>query len=414
MACPGPFQRGQLLLPRLLVKKLAERAEPDDDEDRFQDKINTVVKMVLSRGDMSLNQLHDNLIAISKQPKAPEFSPVKPGKSGDKVVKVFDMAAIRQIKADTSTTRNVKAVMNRFKDADSGERILKKVPARFSKRIQALKAQYPNCTGFLDYVGSFAMLGAKQAYPAFYFPPVLLVGLPGIGKTAVVNAVADSVGVGIRQVDMASTTAGMVLGGMSTQWSDAKAGVVINLLREGGAANPIVILDEIDKASSDAKFDPLGPLYNLLEQGTAAKFIDEALDMPTNASHVLYVATANTLETVPTAILSRFIVLEIHAMSEGQHGAVTQSIYASLLKLHECTGLFNPALPHSVVNALRDKSPREIKATLRRALAQAAMRNPKTKKRLTLLTGDLIFSQAKIFTEKPYDGSNQGFGFAHK
>lgn len=301
------FHRGQLLLPRLLVQKLAECAEPDDDEGRFQDTVNTAVKKMLSQGDMSLSQLHDNLIAYSKQAKAPEFSLAKAATPGEKPVKVFDMASIRQIKADTSTTRNVKAVMNRFKGDDSGERVLRTVPAKFSKQLDALKAKYPNCKDFLDYVGSFAMLGTKQPYPAFYFPPVLLVGVPGIGKTAVVNAVADLVGVGIRQVDMASTTAGMVLGGMSTQWSDAKTGVVVNLLRENVAANPIVILDEIDKASSSAKFDPLGPLYNLLEQGTAAKFIDEALDLPSNAAHVLYVATANTLETIPAAMLSRLL-----------------------------------------------------------------------------------------------------------
>jgi hypothetical protein len=97
-----------------------------------------------------LSQLHDNLIAFSKQAKEPELSLAKVATSGEKPVKVFDMASIRQIKADTSTTRNVKAVMNRFKGDDSGERVLRTVPAKFSKQLEALKAQYPNCKDFLD------------------------------------------------------------------------------------------------------------------------------------------------------------------------------------------------------------------------------------------------------------------------
>ncbi len=179
----------------------------------------------------------------------------------DKRVPVFDMAAIQHIKMDSNASKNVKAVLDRFKAHDNGKRRLKKVTANFVKRLQALKAQYPNSVEFIDYVEAFVMLSLKQAYPAFYFSPVLLVGPAGIGKTAVVNALAELVGVVTRQVDLASTTAGMVLGGMSTQWSDAKTGVVIDLLREGDFANPIVILDEIDKAASTAKHDPLCTAY---------------------------------------------------------------------------------------------------------------------------------------------------------
>jgi len=71
------------------------------------------------------------------------------------------------------------------------------------------------------------------------------------------------------------------------------------------------LMIEMDKASLSSKYDPLGPLYSLLEQRTAEKFADEALDMPANASHILYVATANSLATISEPILSRCIVLKI-------------------------------------------------------------------------------------------------------
>jgi ATP-dependent Lon protease len=403
----------KLLLPQTIVKQLAKQVKLDREYDQLHSEINEAISQLLLDSDLSLEQLCDNVIAYAKQSKqvtAQESFSAKTKREG-KYIKIFDIKTILLRARDKTTTRNAQSVLKRFKEDDIGERLLKTVPTNFKQQIQALKTQYPNCKSFLDYVESFSALASKQPYPAFYFPPVLLVGPPGIGKTAVVNAVAELAGVASRQVDLASTTAGMILGGMSTQWSDAKCGVIIDLLRDNDAANPIVILDEIDKASSSSKYDPLGPLYCLLEQRTATKFIDEALDLPSDASCVIYVATANSSQNIPKPILSRFITLQIEAMSAEQHGQVTQSIYASLLQQHECAVIFKRTLSKQVIEALRNHPPRIIKAILRRALAQAAMRDPDAKK-LTITLEDLIFSEAALLNRGLYDGSRI-FGFSN-
>jgi ATP-dependent Lon protease len=378
-----PYYKDPLLLPRPLVDELNHQTvmAEDDEETALTDQVNSIIKKLMSRGDISFKQLNDYLVNFTKHAEqAAQAAAEASYWPEDKRVTVFDMATILATKMDSHTSKNLKAVLNRFKSHDSGKRRLKKISADFVKRLQVLKAYFPNSVEFIEFVEGFVRLSLKQDYPVFYFPPVLLVGPAGIGKTAVVNDLAKLVGVLVRQVDLAATTAGMVLGGMSTQWSDAKTGVVIDLLRDGEFANPIVILDELDKASLDAKHDPLGPLYPLLEADTAAKFIDEALDMPSNASHVLYVATANQLDTIPKPILSRFTVLHIQDISPEQHRTVTQSIYRSLLTSHNCQGLFKPAVDASVVNALSQQSPRQIKAVLRRAMAKAAKRCPKAKR----------------------------------
>jgi ATP-dependent Lon protease len=408
----GHFSK-RLLLPQTVAKQLAKQVNLDREYDLLRSEIDETINQLLLHSDLSLEQLRDNVIAYTKQAKqvTAQESFRSKHKQGGKYVKIFDIKTILLRARDKNTTRNVQSVLKRFKEDDIGERLLKTVPINFKQQIQALKTQYPNCRNFLNYVESFSALALKQPYPTFYFPPVLLIGPPGVGKTAVVNAVAELVGIASRQVDLASTTAGMVLGGMSTQWSDAKSGVIIDLLRDNDAANPLVILDELDKASSSSKYDPLGPLYCLLEQRTATKFIDEALDLPSDASHVIYVATANSSQYIPKPILSRFITLQIEAMSAEQHGQVTQSIYASLLQQHECAALFKRTLSESVIEELRNHPPRIIKAILRRALAQAAMRDPNAKK-LTIIPEDLIFSEATLLDHGLYDG-NRIFGFSN-
>ena len=399
----------QLLLPRQVVEQLAHPSDMENgEEDELAQEVEKIVQGLLSHPGMDYKKLHTRLHDFAKQLAlpVPDESTQCPD---EQRVTVFDMASIQTMKSDSNAGKNVKAVLNRFKAHDNGKRRLKKVTADFAKRLYALKAYFPNSVEFIEFVEGFVRLALKQDKPVFYFPPVLLVGPAGIGKTAVVNAVAKLAGVLIRQVDLAATTAGMVLGGMSTQWADAKTGIVIDLLREGEFANPIVILDELDKASANNKYDPLGPLYPLLEADTAAKFVDEALDLPSNASHVLYVATANRLDTIPKPILSRFTVLQIKDISPAQHRTVTQSIYRSLLTSHDCQGLFKPVVDDSVVEALSQQSPRQIKAVLRRALAQAAKRCPKAK-RLQVTTDDLVLPHDGKDLTGPYDG-RPGFGF---
>ncbi|MCX7087940.1 MAG: AAA family ATPase, partial [Methylococcales bacterium] len=400
----------QLLLPSTVVKKLIKQNERLQEQNAFQSEIEETIKHLLYEGDFTLEQLHTDFIAFTKQPKKSPSTGFNLKCIDDKYLQIFDTFTINNRKRDSAYTRNVQAVMKRFKDDDDGQRILRKVPLNFLNDIQKIKIHYPNCLNFLMYVESFAMLALKQPFPAFYFPPVLLMGPPGVGKTAVVNAVADIIGIASRQVDLASSTAGFILSGMSTNWSDAKTGVIIDLLRDNEAANPIVILDEIDKASAEAKFNPLGPLHSLLEQRTAAKFIDEALDLPADASHVLYVATANSIEHVPKAILSRFIVIQIDALKHEQHAYVTQSIYALLLQRHDCKGLFIQKLCPEVIEALRNYAPRTIKSILTRSLAQAAMRDPKSKK-LTITQSDLLFFNLKTSNNSSDYNRNHSFGF---
>ena len=126
-------------------------------------------------------------------------------------------------------------------------------------------------------------------------------------------------------------------------------------------------LDEIDK-KSEGNYDPLGALYPLLEYQTAKEFVDEYLEFPLDASNVIWVATANTLNTIPEPILDRFVVFDVAKLSKEETIKVAQNIFNDLTR-----GLKPQNLSSDILEILQDKTPRQIKQILKKALAYAAV-----------------------------------------
>ena len=108
-------------------------------------------------------------------------------------------------------------------------------------------------------------------------------------------------GTGMGFLSMSSLTAGWVLSGASSQWKGARPGKVFETLVDGQYANPVMVVDEIDKAGGEHAYDPLGALYSLLEHDTAGRFTDEFAEVAIDASQVIWVATANDERCDPRA-----------------------------------------------------------------------------------------------------------------
>ena len=175
------------------------------------------------------------------------------------------------------------------------ERMLEKGPERFQVKPSGLPAMahlyedLPNFTEVLDDVKRQLAL-CQDSRDALELTPMLLLGPPGIGKTHFAREVARLLGTGLGFVSMSSLTAGWVLSGASSQWKGARAGKVFETLVEGAYANPVMVVDEIDKARGEHAYDPLGALYSLLEHDTAQTFTDEFAEVPIDASQVIWVA----------------------------------------------------------------------------------------------------------------------------
>lgn len=258
------------------------------------------------------------------------------------------------------------------------ERMLERGPERFQMKpsgipeMAPLYDALPNFTDVLDDVRRHVALSHDSA-DGLEVTPMLLLGQPGIGKTHFARQVADLIGTGMNLVSMGSLTAGWLLSGSASQWKGAKPGKVFESLVDGRYANPVIVIDEIDKAASDAQYDPLGALYSLLEHDTASSFVDEFAEVPIDASQVLWITTANDARGIPGPILNRMNVFEIEPLTPVQARHIALRLYRAIRAGHDWGSRFDDAPQGDVLDKLSSLVPREMRRTLMAAFGNARL-----------------------------------------
>jgi len=236
--------------------------------------------------------------------------------------------------------------------------------------MDALFDELPNFTGVLEDIRKHLAL-CIDSNDCVEVPPMLLLGEPGIGKTHFARRLAALLGTGFGFVPMSSLTAGWVLSGASSQWKNAKPGKVFDTFVNGDYANPVIVVDEIDKASADGQYDPLGALYELLESETATRFVDEFVELPIDASGAVWLATANDAARIPEPLLSRLAVYQIDAPDAEGAARIARTIYGEIRGAHDWGRQFPETLPPSALEKLAALPPREMRRAIQCAFGNA-------------------------------------------
>ncbi len=282
---------------------------------------------------------------------------------------IYDPAAVERALQELAPTAN-EALRTLY------EKMLRLGGQRFTVKpsalpeMQELFDELPNFAAVLEDVRRQLAL-CIDSNDAVELPPILLVGASGIGKTHFVRRVAQLIGTGFGFVPMSSLTAGWILSGASSQWKNAKPGKVFDTFLNGEYANPVIVVDEIDKAGGDAQYDPLGALYGLLEEQTAARFVDEFAEIPIDASGAVWFATANDAARIPEPILHRMNVYEIEPPDAEGAARIARAIYREIRDAHDWGRRFPETPSGPVVERLAALTPRDMRRAVREAFGSA-------------------------------------------
>ena len=282
---------------------------------------------------------------------------------------VYDVPTVEKALHELSSTANeaLRALYEKMLRL-GGQRFTVKPSAL--PEMDALFDELPNFTKVLEDIRKQLAL-CIDSNDSVELPPMLLLGAPGIGKTHFARRLAQLLGTGFGFVPMSSLTAGWVLSGASSQWKNAKPGKIFDTFLNGDYANPVIVVDEMDKTSSDGQYDPLGALYELLESETATRFVDEFAEVPIDASGAVWLATANDAARIPEPLLSRLAVYEIDAPDNQGAARIAASIYGEIRGAHDWGRQFPEVLSASALERLASLPPREMRRAIQAAFGNA-------------------------------------------
>lgn len=248
---------------------------------------------------------------------------------------------------------------------------LVEVPTAYA-RLRELMERYPNFSALFDMVTEQVTLSQLRG-GVLKLPPLLLEGPPGIGKSMVVSELAEALGLEYSFQAVGQMETGGQLVGSAATWSNTRVGAVFDVLTKAASANVVVQLDEIDKIGGDGRF-PIEPaLLTLLEPTTARVFEDQSIPgLRLDASHLLFIATANDARALSPAVRSRFEIIKVAAPSKDQALAVVRSVFETMRRQDSAIARF--CLAPQAVRALAEHSPREMRREIERACARAITR----------------------------------------